>query len=102
MIAAAAVVVVAIIIFQASAAYAADALTIPDLLNPDHTPKAQEVKASHPEANLPYLFAVYILTWAGFFGYIFLMARRQKEMRRDIETLKTMLSKSKKSTRNDP
>ncbi len=46
---------------------------------------------SDPEANLPFLFAVYILTWAGFFGYAFYMSRRQRDMRRDIEALKQAL-----------
>ena len=46
---------------------------------------------SDPEANLPFLFAVYILTWAGFFGYAFYMSRRQRDMRRDIEALRRAL-----------
>ncbi|MYD50093.1 MAG: CcmD family protein [Dehalococcoidia bacterium] len=46
---------------------------------------------SDPEANLPFLFAVYILTWAGFFGYAFYMSRRQRDMRRDIEALRKAL-----------
>ena len=44
-----------------------------------------------PEANLPFLFAVYILTWAGFFGYAFYMSRRQRDMRREIDALKQVL-----------
>jgi CcmD family protein len=50
-------------------------------------PLAQE-SGSDPEANLPFLFAVYFITWAGFFGYVFYMSRRQREMRRDIDALK--------------
>ncbi len=50
-------------------------------------PLAQE-SGANPEANLPFLFAVYILTWAGFFGYAFYMSRRQREMRREIDALK--------------
>ena len=46
---------------------------------------------SDPEANLPFLFAVYILTWAGFFGYAFYMSRRQRDMRRDIKALRQAL-----------
>ena len=46
---------------------------------------------SDPEANLPFLFAVYILTWAGFFGYAFYMSRRQRDMRREIDALKQVL-----------
>jgi CcmD family protein len=46
---------------------------------------------SDPEANLPFLFAVYILTWAGFFGYAFYMSRRQRDMRHDIDALRQAL-----------
>ena len=45
-----------------------------------------------PEANLPYLFAVFIITWAVFFGYLFVMSRRHTEMRREIEALKETLA----------
>ena len=34
---------------------------------------AQE-QNSDPEANLPFLFAVYIITWGGFFAYAFAMS----------------------------
>ena len=44
-----------------------------------------------PEANLPYLFAVYIVTWAAFFGYVFYVSRRQREMQREIDALKYAL-----------
>ena len=43
------------------------------------------------EAELPWLFAVYAITWAAFFGYIFVMSRRQREMQREIDTLKRAL-----------
>ena len=44
------------------------------------------------EAELPWLFAVYIITWAAFFGYVFVMSRRQREMRAEIEALKRALA----------
>ena len=44
-----------------------------------------------PEANLPFLFAVYIITWAAFFAYVFYVSRRQRELRNEIETLKRAL-----------
>ena len=44
-----------------------------------------------PEANLPFLFAVYIITWAAFFGYAFYVSRRQREMQGEIEALKRAL-----------
>jgi CcmD family protein len=45
-----------------------------------------------PGPNLPYLFAVYIITWAGFFGYVFVMARRRGEVQREIEALRAALA----------
>ena len=44
------------------------------------------------ESELPWLFAVYIITWAVFFGYIFVISRRQREMRSEIEALKRALA----------
>ncbi len=52
---------------------------------------AQEAGAD-PEANLPYLFAVFITTWLAFFGYVFYMSRRQREMQREIDELKRAIS----------
>ena len=43
------------------------------------------------ESELPWLFAVYAITWAAFFGYVFIMSRRQREMQREIDTLKRAL-----------
>ena len=54
--------------------------------------QGQEEQGSDPEANLPYLFAVYIVTWAAFFGYVFVMSRRRKEMQREIEALRMELA----------
>lgn len=47
-----------------------------------------------PEANLPYLFAVFIITWAVLFGYVFYMSRRQRAMQREIEALRAALAES--------
>ena len=46
---------------------------------------------SEPEANLPFLFAVYIVTWAAFFAYVFYVSRRQRDMQSEIEALKRAL-----------
>ncbi len=46
---------------------------------------------SEPEANLPFLFAVFIITWAAFFAYVFYVSRRQREMQNEIEALKQAL-----------
>ena len=62
---------------------------------PFQSPAGQEAQessqAADPEANLPYLFAVYIITWLAFFGYVFYMSRRQREMQREIDELKRAL-----------
>ncbi|MDA0771207.1 MAG: CcmD family protein [Chloroflexi bacterium] len=44
------------------------------------------------ESELPWLFAVYMITWAVFFGYIFMISRRQREMSKEIEALKRALA----------
>jgi len=56
------------------------------IITPEDGDKRQE-----PEANLPYLFAVFILTWALMFGYVFYMSRRQRVLHQEIEMLKTAL-----------
>ena len=43
------------------------------------------------ESELPWLFAVFFITWAAFFGYVFVMSRRQREMRREIDALRRAL-----------
>lgn len=50
-------------------------------------PEAQ-AQVSEPDSNLEFLFAVFIITWAAFFGYIFYMSRRQREMRKEIDALR--------------
>lgn len=44
------------------------------------------------DSNLGYLFAVFLVTWAVFFSYVLLLARRQRDMQREIEVLTSMLS----------
>ena len=54
--------------------------------------EAEPEEDDDPEANLPYLFAVFIITWAAFFGYLFVMSRRQNELRQEIDALKERLA----------
>ena len=51
-----------------------------------------EAKPNDPEANLKYLFAVFFLVWALFFGYIFFLSRRLKEMRNEVAMLRKIIS----------
>ncbi len=75
----------------AGAAAADDDGPMPD--SPAAQAQEQEDPDSDPEANLPYLFAVYIITWAGFFAYALFMSLRQREMRRELDTLKAAVAK---------
>ena len=47
---------------------------------------------TNTEANLDFLFAIYIVTWAGFFAYIFIVSRRQRTMEREIKDLRQLLT----------
>ena len=50
-----------------------------------------EAQQNDPEANLKYLFAVFFLVWALFFGYILFLSRRLKEMRNEVTMLKKII-----------
>ena len=43
------------------------------------------------DPNLGYLFAVFMVTWAGFFGYLLWISRRQNNLRREIDRLRKLL-----------
>ncbi len=42
------------------------------------------------ETNLGFLFAIYMVTWAAFFAYVFVMSMRQRDLHRQIEQLKEL------------
>ena len=46
--------------------------------------------ASHTEGEnyLPFLFAVFAVTWAAFFAYAFFMSRKQADLKREIDSLR--------------
>lgn len=56
-------------------------------------------QTSNPEANLPFLFGVYTVTWIAFFAYAFYMTRRQRDLRREIEDLRRELEENQSRTR---
>ena len=56
---------------------------------PAPQPQAQELEG---DSELPWLFAVFFVTWATFFAYVFIMSRRQREMQREIDAMKRMLA----------
>ncbi len=71
----------------APAGYATAYDGVPSIAAQDAQPDQQQ----RGESELPWLFAVYIITWAAFFGYVFVVSRRQREMRREIEALRRTL-----------
>ncbi len=44
-----------------------------------------------PEANLPYLFAAYTVTWIGFFVYVYYLSQKNRSLRREVEALREAL-----------
>lgn len=62
----------------------------------------QEGQSGDSEENLTYLFAVYIITWGGFFAYMFMVSRRQKELQREVMALKQLVSDREDDSSNGP
>ncbi|MBI2965518.1 MAG: CcmD family protein [Chloroflexi bacterium] len=54
----------------------------------------------NPNTNLGYLFAIYIITWAGFFAYMFLVSRRQRDLEREIRQLRQLVEQKTKPAGN--
>lgn len=52
--------------------------------------------ASHTEGEdyLPFLFAVFAVTWIAFFVYAFFMSRKQADLKREIDALRQSLEDS--------
>ena len=55
-------------------------------------PPQQEAGELDGESELPWLFAVFAVTWAAFFAYGFVMGRRQRELQRELDALKRALA----------
>ena len=65
-------------------------------------PVAHPLEHTPGESELPWLFAVYIITWAAFFGYTFVMSQRQRGMRREIDLLRRVIAeRDSQSTSGD-
>ena len=73
----------------ASAAYASSAIS--DVVSDMPAAPVEEHEDGKSDSELPWLFAVFFITWAAFFGYVFLMSRRQREMQREIAALSLAL-----------
>ena len=70
-----------------SATLAVLALTAPAVLA---APLAQDAPG---DDNLGYLLAGTLLTWAGFFAYAVYLARKNRDLRREVEDLRRTLGK---------
>jgi CcmD family protein len=68
-------------------------LATPAMAQTDTSDQATTTSAtSDPEANLPYLFAVYAITWVAFFAYLYYLSQRQQNLRREVEELREALA----------
>jgi CcmD family protein len=54
--------------------------------------QATNAESGVPETNLPFLFAVYSITWIAFFVYLYYMSQRQRNLRIEVEELRQMLA----------
>jgi CcmD family protein len=45
-----------------------------------------------PEANLPFLFGAYSIAWLVFFGYVFYMSQKNRELRTEVQILRDKLA----------
>ena len=88
-IALAALIALYAVVGLADGAYAIVADSAGVVVSADEPPAQQQMRG---ESELPWLFAVYAITWAAFFGYVFVMSRRQREMRAEIAALKRALA----------
>ncbi len=52
---------------------------------------------SEAESNLPFLFAAFAVTWAGFFAYVLYVWFRQRELRRELRALRKALEEREES-----
>ena len=50
-----------------------------------------------PSSHLGYLFAVYMVTWAGFFAYVIILSGRHKAIRNDIQRLREHIDRERGS-----
>ncbi len=53
-----------------------------------------ERESGRLETNLSYLFAVFAVTWVGFFAYIFFVSRKQRELQREVARLQATIKRS--------
>ena len=74
---------------ETSASYDAESASV---MGTHVEPEDHEAEARKGESELPWLFAVFFITWAAFFAYVYVMSRRQREMQSEIDALKRVLA----------
>ena len=52
-------------------------------------------QANANPANLRYIFAAFLAAWAGFFLYALFMARRERQLKREVEELRRQMEERK-------
>ena len=65
-------------------------------------PEEHQIEDRTGESELPWLFAVFFITWAAFFGYVYIMSRRQREMQGEIDALKRVLAERELQSDSGP
>ena len=58
------------------------------LINTTFAKVAGDGHSSTPEDNLPYLFAVFAITWIGIATYIYYISQKQREIKAELDSLK--------------
>jgi CcmD family protein len=61
-----------------------------------NTATAQTLQAEHssaPEANLPFLFAAYAVTWVTLSVYFYYLSQKQRDIQSDLDSLRQDLNK---------
>jgi CcmD family protein len=53
-----------------------------------------EMESADLGTNLGFLFTIFAVTWAGFFAYIFVISRRQRDLQRTVSTLTALSDKA--------
>ena len=71
---------------------------IPALAQQDISAQATNAESSDPEANLPFLFSVYSVTWVIFFVYLYYLSQKQRNLRREVEELRQVLAEREGQT----
>ena len=79
----------AVFLFQVVSVYAS--AVEDDTVSVDNGVGAQGGENMDPETNLPYLFAVFAVTWAVLFAYVLMMSQKYRRLRAEVKALKASM-----------